>query len=270
MYYEIHGNRAKQAPTLVFSAGLGGSANFWQPQLAAFKNDYRIILYDHSGTGRSPATLPSPYSIEHMRDELVSLLTTLAVTSCHFIGHALGGLVGLSLAKHAEINIQSLILINAWSAPNPHTLRCFDIRKAILANCPKTTFLQMQALLLYPPDWIARHAEQLTQEELHLATHFPDKENLLARIRALSQFDMHAQLPTLDIPALVIANKDDMLVPWYCSALLAEALPCASLSLLDYGGHASTVTVANKCNALLKAHLDKFHHNDKAPDKELS
>lgn len=270
MYYEIHGNTAEQAPTLVFSAGLGGSANFWQPQLAALKDDYRIILYDHKGTGRSPAPLPSPYSIEHMRDEVVTLLEKLAVTTCHFIGHALGGLVGLSLAKHAEQRVLSLTLINAWSAPNPHTLRCFDIRKAILANCPKATFLQMQALLLYPPDWIAHHAEQLKQEESHLAAHFPDEDNLLARIGALSQFDMHAQLPAIHTPTLVLANKDDMLVPWYCSALLADALPNANLSLLDYGGHASTVTVADQCNTVLKAHLDKFHHNDKAPDKELS
>ena len=117
MHYEWHGSQADSAPVLVFSSGLGGSAHYWKGQLAALGKDYRILLYDHAGTGRSPATLPDDYSIEHMADELLTLLASLSVSRCDFVGHALGGLVGLVLAKTQPALINNLVVVNAWSQP---------------------------------------------------------------------------------------------------------------------------------------------------------
>ena len=80
MHIEIHGRRDADAPTLVFSSGLGGAAHFWMPQLDALTSDYRVVLYDQLGTGKSPATLPADYSIDAMASELRTLLAPR--TSC--------------------------------------------------------------------------------------------------------------------------------------------------------------------------------------------
>ncbi|GGF85981.1 pyrimidine utilization protein D [Alteromonas lipolytica] len=257
MYFEWHGSANPNAPVVVCSSGLGGAAQFWSPQLKALSADYRVLLYDHKGTGRSPAPLPDDYTIAQMAEELLSLLVSLAVSRCHFIGHALGGLVGLRMAYVKPSLFDSLILINAWASANPHTLRCFAIRKSILANCEASVFLKMQSLLLYPPDYIAEHADLLEQEEARHEAHFPDKTNLLARISALSMFDMQAQLPEINTPILVLANKDDALVPWQQSKVLADGLPHGQLHLCDYGGHASTVTTPDKINTILLDYLNQ-------------
>ena len=265
MYYEIHGAQSHTsandtqgcAPTVLLSSGLGGSANFWQPQLGALSKHFRVIVYDQQGTGRSPAALPKDYSIAHMAQDVRELLQSLNVTSCHFIGHALGGLVGLHLALHHPEMLQSLVPINAWSCPNPHTLRCFDIRKSILDTGSKSDYLKMQALLLYPPDWIAKHVVALEQEEAHMLSHFPDKANLLARIHALSQFNIDDALLQIQTNTLVIANRDDTLVPWQCSQALAHKLPNSRISVLEYGGHASTITMPDRLNNLLLTHLNQ-------------
>lgn len=255
MHFEMLGVTNDDADTIVLSSGLGGSANYWHPQLPALTDKYRVIVYDQNGTGRSPASLPPDYQISDMADELLTLLSDLAVTRCHFVGHALGGLVGLQIAtKHPEI-FKSLVLVNAWSQPNPHTLRCFNIRKNILAYGTKQAYMQMQALLLYPPDWIASHVETLELEEEHHIEHFPDKDNLLARISALSTFNIADQLPRIQVKTLVIVNKDDSLVPWTQSSHLAENLPNAQLAVLDYGGHASNVTSTKHFNDILLTHL---------------
>ncbi|HAG28549.1 MAG TPA: pyrimidine utilization protein D, partial [Alteromonas macleodii] len=93
LHYEIHGLTSPDAPTIVFSSGLGGAAKFWQPQLGDFAQDYRVITYDHYGTNKSVGDLPANYSISNMADELAALLRKLEVQACHFVGHALGGLV---------------------------------------------------------------------------------------------------------------------------------------------------------------------------------
>ena len=257
-HYEIHGLTSPDAPTVVFSSGLGGAAKFWQPQLADFTQDYRVITYDQLGTNKSVGDLPANYSISDMAKELAALLKKLEVQQCHFVGHALGGLVGLELSLIQPNLLQSLVLVNAWSSPNPHTLRCFSIRKALLAADRKDMYLQMQALLLFPPDWIAANAKHLDDEESHLLNHFPDVDNLLARIGALSAFDIDDTVATITTPALVLANKDDTLVPWQRSKILADAMPNAELSVMEYGGHASSITVPEVFNKLVLEYLQRI------------
>ena len=190
-----------------------------------------------------------------MADELAALLKKLEVQACHFVGHALGGLVGLELALSKPKLLQSLVLVNAWSSANPHTLRCFNIRKALLAAGRKDMYLQLQALLLFPPDWIAANAAHLAEEEAHLLNHFPNEENLLARIGALSTFNIDESLHAITTPTLALANKDDTLVPWQRSQMLAEAMPNAELSVMEYGGHASSITNTIAFNELLRSYL---------------
>ena len=255
MHYEILGRQEPSAPTLVFSSGLGGSARFWAPQLPVLSQAYRIVLYDHAGSGRSPAALPDDYSIGHMADELITLLNTLGVDHCHFIGHALGGLVGLEMALKAPTLLASQVLINAWSSPNSHSARCFAVRKNLLRDSGPAAYVQAQALFLYPADWIAEHSAQLAEDDAHALAHFPEPANLLRRIAALQAFDIDARLGDIQTPTLLIANRDDMLVPWQRSQHLAGRLPNARLELLEYGGHASSVSDSETFNRVLLDHL---------------
>ncbi|HEX8595736.1 MAG TPA: pyrimidine utilization protein D [Pseudomonas sp.] len=255
MHYEILGCQAADAPTLVLSSGLGGSARFWTPQLPALSEHYRVVVYDQAGTGRSPASLPEDYSIARMADELAQMLDELDIQHCHFIGHALGGLVGLELALQRPRLLQSMVLINAWSSPNPHSERCFAIRKNLLRDTGPAAYVQAQALFLYPADWIAAHTEQLAEDEAHALANFPDTDNLLRRIAALQAFDIEDRLEQIDTPTLLIANRDDMLVPWQRSQHLAQTLTNARLALLDYGGHASSVSDVEPFNRVLLDYL---------------
>ncbi len=257
MYHEILGRQDAAAPTLVLSSGLGGSARFWGPQLPALTDDYRVVVYDQSGSGRSPATLADDYSIAEMARELLALLDSLDIQRCHFIGHALGGLVGLELALQRPQLLQSQVLINAWSSPNPHSARCFAVRKNLLRDSGPAAYVQAQALFLYPADWIAANSAQLAEDDAHALAHFPEPTNLLRRIAALQGFDVEAQLSAIHTPTLLIANRDDMLVPWQRSQHLADALPNGELALLEYGGHASSVSDTPTFNRVLLDYLTR-------------
>lgn len=255
MHYEIHGRLDADAPTLVLSSGLGGAGAFWTPQLPLLSQDYRVLVYDQLGTNKSPAHLPDEYSIESMAVELLELLDTLEIRQCHFIGHALGGLVGLQMALLRPQLLQSQVLINAWSSPNPHSARCFAVRQNLLRDSGPGAYVQAQSLFLYPADWIAANSEKLASDDAHALAHFPPTANLLRRIQALLAFDIEAQLANIQTPTLLIANRDDMLVPWNRSQHLAELLPNARLVLLEYGGHASSVSDSEPFNRVLLDYL---------------
>jgi len=242
MYHEIHGLQQADAPTLVLSSGLGGSSRFWDSDLAALTPHFRVVVYDQAGTGRSPATLPEGYTIRHMAEDVAALLERLGIERCHWLGHALGGLVGLELALLRPQLLQSQVLINAWSSPNPHSARCFSIRRRLLLDSGPQAYVQAQALFLYPADWIAANSARLASDEAHALAHFPSTDTLLKRIHALETFDIEAHLAQITVPTLLIANRDDMLVPWQRSQHLADHLPQAELALLEYGGHASSIS----------------------------
>lgn len=255
MHYEFHGRLDGDAPTLVLSSGLGGAGAFWAPQLPLLAQDYRVLVYDQLGTNKSQASLPEGYSIESMALELLDLLDSLDIRQCHFIGHALGGLVGLQMALLRPQLLQSQVLINAWSSPNPHSARCFAVRKNLLRDSGPAAYVQAQSLFLYPPDWIAANSERLAKDDEHALAHFPAPITLLRRIEALLNFDIEAELASIQTPTLLIANRDDMLVPWSRSQHMANVLPNARLELLQYGGHASSVSDSAPFNRVLLDYL---------------
>ncbi len=255
MHYEIHGRTDPDAPTVVLSSGLGGAAHYWTPQFPALEQDFRVIAYDQTGTGRSPATLSPNYSIADMAAELGTLLDSLRIHKTHVIGHALGGLIGLQLAVDRPERVDRLVLVNAWAKTHPHTLRCFAIRKSLLLNTGVEAYVQAQPLFLYPAAWMANRQDWLTEQDAAGIAHFPPTETVLKRIGAIEAFDLTAQIPDITAPTLVIATRDDILVPSPCSLALADQLPEVNLKLLDQGGHACNITDPAGFNAIVVAFL---------------
>lgn len=47
--------------TLIFAHGFGADQTVWRHQVAAFESDYRIVLFDHVGAGKSDFTAFHPH-----------------------------------------------------------------------------------------------------------------------------------------------------------------------------------------------------------------
>ncbi|CAN5543720.1 pyrimidine utilization protein D [soil metagenome] len=254
LYWESHGRPA--GPTLILSSGLGGSGGYWAPNLAALGERYRVIVYDHRGTGRSDRALGGVLTVEAMADDLRALMDGIGIASATVIGHALGGHIGLALALAAPERVTRLVAINAWAKLDPHTARCFDTRLALLRDSGARAYFHAQPLFLFPPQWISDHTDRLqAEEEEHLA-HFPGAETIQRRIAAVRHFNIIERLGEIGTRTLVIAAEDDMLVPPSCSERLAEGLPDAQLARLASGGHACNVTRADHFNTWLIDWLD--------------
>lgn len=239
LYYEEHGSA--DAPPLILSSGLGGSASYWAPNIPALAKHFRVIAYDHRGTGRSDRALPESTSIESMSADVLRLLDELEIESVGFIGHALGGMIGIETAIMTT-RIDRLVVVNGWRELDPHTRRCFDVRLDLLRDSGPEAYLRAQPLFLYPPDWISAHDALLEEDARQQLAHFPGAETIEKRIAAL-----RAYVPELiDLTAtghwLAIATRDDMLVPFAASLDVAAPIAWAQTFAFDWGGHACNVT----------------------------
>ncbi|HEV2817149.1 MAG TPA: pyrimidine utilization protein D [Allosphingosinicella sp.] len=254
LYHEEHG--PADAPPLILSAGLGGSGAYWTPNLEALARDNRVILYDHRGTGRSDRALAFNVGVADMADDVVALMDGLGLERASLIGHAAGGAIGLALALRAPARLERLVVVNGWSEADPHFLRCFETRLALLRDSGVRAYLRAQPLFLYPARWISAHGERLAAEEAEQLHHFQGAPNLEARIAALTAFDVDSRLGEIATPTLLVAAEDDMLVPASCSERLAEGLADATLAMMA-GGHACSVTEPLYFNRLIRDWLGR-------------
>ncbi len=192
-----------------------------------------------------------------MAADVIEVMDMQGIAQCHFVGHALGGLVGLELALQAPARVQTLTLVNAWARADRHTLRCFDIRLDLLRHVGPEAYVRAQPLFLFPAPWLSANADRIEAEHVQALAHFQGTDTLLARIAALRAFDVSDRLPEIRCPVLVSASRDDLLVPWTASQALAEGVPDARLWVVPEGGHAFTVTEPDAFNTALLAFLSE-------------
>lgn len=247
IWYEWHG--PEEGEVVILSPGLGGSGSYWTPNLAALSERYRVLLYDHRGTGRSDRVL-SDVTVQSMAGDVVGLMDALGIAKAHLVGHAAGGVIGLAMALDAPERLGKLVVVNGWAKLDPHFARCFDFRLDLLRNSGPAAYVRAQPIFLYPAEWISAHSAALDADEPHHIAQFPPVENIEKRIAALRAFDVDVRLNEIVTPVLALAAADDMLVPAHCSKYLADHIPGVQLAMMKWGGHGCNVTDPDTFNRI--------------------
>ncbi|HEU0099560.1 MAG TPA: pyrimidine utilization protein D [Allosphingosinicella sp.] len=242
LWYEWHGPEG--GPVLILSPGLGGSGSYWAPNLAALSRKHRVLLYDHRGTGRSGSLPDGAVSIGSMAADVAALMDELGIRRPHFLGHAIGGLIGLELGER----LAKRVVVNGWPRLDPHTERCFDVRLELLRSSGPEAYVRAQPIFLYPAGWSSMNSGMLDVEAEHQVERFPPVATVERRIAAARAFELRPGPPC---PTLLVAAEDDVLVPALCSELLAGELANATVARLERGGHACNVTEPDAFNRLV-------------------
>ena len=143
--------------------------------------------------------------------------------TCHFVGHALGGLVGLELALRRPDRVRSLTIVNGWAAAHAHTKRCFEMRLALLKHEGPAAYVRAQPIFLYPGRLAGAERRTRRAEEAHGLAGFQGAETLKRRIAAFA-FDATSRLASLRACRRASSRRDDVLVPSLVSS--GSRLPC--------------------------------------------
>lgn len=104
--------------TLVFIHGWTCNARFWEAQLPAFFHQYRVLVVDLPGHGRSDAPRLA-YTQEYLAKAVREVMNHAGVTRAVLIGHSMGFQVARQLARISSERVQALISVDgsAWRRP---------------------------------------------------------------------------------------------------------------------------------------------------------
>jgi pimeloyl-ACP methyl ester carboxylesterase len=109
IYFEVEG----EGPPLVLAHPLTASLDSWKRDKYpdALRNDYRLILIDARGHGRSDKPHQvSDYDVKIMGRDALAVLDEIGVSKTHYFGYSLGSRVGFWLATHHAERFYSFIL----------------------------------------------------------------------------------------------------------------------------------------------------------------
>jgi aminoacrylate hydrolase len=255
IYYEEQG----EGPALMLVPGLGGQGAFWAPQVRDFARDFRVIVHDHRGAGRSTHSRIA-YSVDQMAADTLALMDRLGIERAHYVGHSTGGAIGQTIAQDRPARLLSLVLSATWPGPDPYFRRCFETRKELLVHRGFESYLKASVVFLRPPEWISRHDEALAEEMQRQAAAPPPTEVLASRIDAIVRFDRRARLGEIRCPTLVVVAGDDTLTPPFYSREMAARIPGAKLEILGTGGHFAPNLVPDEFNAVVGGFLRSQRH----------
>lgn len=230
-------------PTLVAVGGWIGSWELWAGPFGMLSARWRVVGFDHRGTG---ATISSAESISHERlvDDIFVVLDAHGINRCILAGESAGaGVVISAAARHPE-RVAGLVLVDGFvfterrRAEDPFAL-------SLRSDFDGTIDRFVDACLPDPgaeADAI-RHWGRLI---LHRST----PEHAIALYCAVA--DPRDDLPHVSAPALVIHCDGDRLSPLENGRALAAGLSHSTLRVLAGSEHVPTMTRPGEIAALIE------------------
>jgi 3-oxoadipate enol-lactonase len=244
--YEIHGKEG--APWLTFSHSLACSVRMWDPQIEAFKDRFRILVYDTRGHGASAAP-KGPYNLEALADDLHALLKKLNIARTHFVGLSMGGMIGQHFAlKHAGI-FEKLVLADTGHAQTAETLKQWDERI-------KTAETKGMQALVQPTieRWFTEpfRKSEGARKIAELIAKTP-VAGYVGCCHAISKLNTTARLKDIKLPVLAIAGEQDVAAAG--TRYIGENVPGAKLVMIPNAAHIANIEQSETFNRALREFL---------------
>jgi sigma-B regulation protein RsbQ len=234
----IVGNGQK---TMMLAHGYGCDQLMWRFLVTAFQNEYRLVLFDYVGAGKSDL---SQYSRERYgtlngyADDVLEIIEAVSAAPVIFVGHSVSAIIGVLAANKKPSAFERLVLIG----PSP----CYINEGEYVGGFSKDDIdglLQtldenhlgwsraMAPIIMKNenrPELASELAESFCRTDPEIAKHF-------ARVTFLS--DNRADLPLVKVPSLVMQCSDDSIAPDSVGEYVHRRLPDSTFVKLQATGH---------------------------------
>ncbi|MFY9335891.1 MAG: alpha/beta hydrolase [Mycobacterium sp.] len=229
-------------PWLVLAHGLGGAPSVWDPFVANFQTDYRVVTFAQSGSVDADPSCFSPTrhsSTLGFADDLSLLCGEMGVQDAVFVGHSVGGNAGVLAAVGNPGLFSRLVLIN--SSPcyvdDPEGYRGGFSRDEIETLLESITADYDAWAGGFGPLVMSNSERPEYANEFVRGLRRLDPEVAAIAFRAAFTGDFRAIFPRVDVPTLVLQSQSDPAVPMDVARWVASRIPSARLVELPTTGH---------------------------------
>jgi 3-oxoadipate enol-lactonase len=219
VFYELLG----QGEPMLLVHGFGGTGRTdWRHQTPVFSQNYRLIVPDLRGHGRTdhPEAITGPEFFEIATSEIVGLVSDLDLGPVHVCGFSMGAAIASGLYYLNPSLVRSLILVSGAARVNRSIApRMFDLWEEM--SEPDSVDAGWATVL-------ARlHGEDKWRPLLRNYG-----RAVLARVES-DEDVVSRRLGDITCPTLIVQGSEDLLNPVLLSQELSARIPDSELVLLD-------------------------------------
>jgi pimeloyl-ACP methyl ester carboxylesterase len=272
IYYEIHG--PPEAPAIIWISGWGNAYWLWFRQIPAFKDQYKCIVFDNRGVGRSSKP-DFPYTMQMFADDTIGLMDSLNIETAHIVGVSMGGFIAQQLAISHPEKVQSLVLISTHFG-GPNAVPADNRTMAMMFASPTETIsidqaLQMRYSVAYSPQFLQDNKLLLQQVQEWVEQNPQPLSARLHQAAASVTFNVEADVKKILAPTLIIQGKNDRMVPPKNAEMLSESISTSRLVLIEGGPHMIIFEHHEKINNTILNFLDEVENKKflREPKKQV-
>ncbi len=251
---------------MIFAHGFGCDQNMWRYVYPAFKDDYKIVLFDYVGSGKSDVTAYNKerYSdLNGYADDLLDVCKATNSTGCVFVGHSVSAIIGILASLKEPEYFSKLILVG----PSPRYIN--DLpgyvggfeRKDIeeLLHTMESNYIGW-ANFLAPAIMKNDDKPELAGE---LTKSFCSTDPVIARRFAEATFfsDNREDLKKVKHPSLIMQCSEDIIAPNEVGEYLNKTIPNSTLHIMKATGHCPHMSAPIETIDVMKEYLNNISLN---------
>lgn len=195
-----------EGPAIVFLHFLGGFSYQWRHQIAALKDRYTCIAFDHRGFGHS--TFNGRWDVPTGARDLKAQMDALGLEKAHVVGYSMGGPIALTFNAQWPRMVRSLILVDTFSKNHTHS-------KARIEESEKC--LRYMSIREYARQYVATRllpsTPQSSVDELVSSICLAKKDAYLDVLRGILLPDFTEHCAKVKAPTLVMCGRHDKTTP---------------------------------------------------------
>jgi sigma-B regulation protein RsbQ len=249
-----HGNQP-----ILFAHGFGCDQNMWRYITPAFENDYRIILFDYVGAGKSDISAYNPEryaTLQGYAQDVLDICEELQLRNTIFVGHSVSSMIGLLAAVTEPKYFERMIMVGpSPSYINEGNYKGGFERKDIegLLETMEKNYIGW-ANFLAPNIMGNKDRPELGNE---LTESFCTTDPQIARQFAEATFfsDNRKDLKKVTIPSLILQCSEDIIAPTEVGEYLSKELPQSTLRIMKATGHCPHMSEPEETILLMKEYL---------------
>lgn len=250
-------------PGLVFWPSLMMDGELWIAQAQHFCGDYRVVLIDSPGHGRSEP-LTRLFDFDECALCIVQIMDALGLQRTNFVGNSWGGMIGGTFAALYPHRIGAAVLMNATASPArpaqkieywvlTRSLRVLGTIRGPLVQLVVNAFIGPSTARDRP--WVADAIKAALKRSQVRSVYWairsvvparPDQRPLFARIRT---------------PVMVVAGVEDQTFPVAETRQMAEAIPGSEFVVLPETAHLAALERPDLVNPLIADFLQRHPLN---------